>query len=152
MRYKAPMFEKLSKILVLIVFLMSLGAVGAELKGELSGPRLIPNKQMERVLEYTCTALANDEEARSVRMRIRPKSRAVTLFLGQGVTVEGTASRTRVPSEEKIVYTFLNSLENYRFKLVFSTTKSGDKAELRLASGDDAISCALDESVPNLAD
>ena len=146
------MFEKLSNLLVLIGFLLTMRVVGAELKGELSGPTLVPNKKMERVLEYTCTAVASDDEARSVRMRLRPKSRAVTLFLGQGVTVEGTASRTRVPSEEKVVYTFLNSLENYRFKLVFSTTKSGDKAELRLASGDDAIVCGFDDSVPNLAD
>lgn len=146
------MLEKLSKVLVLIVFLISMGAFGAELKGELTGPRVIPNARMERVLEYTCTAMASEEDARSVRMRLRPKSRAVTLFLGQGVTVEGTASRTRLPSEQKIVYTFLNSLENYRFKLVFSTTKTGDKADLRLASGDDAISCAFDRSVPNLAD
>ena len=129
------------KIIGIIGLILAGFASAGELVGELSGPRLIRNRKRERLLEYVCTARATNEEGRTVTLLLKPKGRSVKLFLGQGVTVEGTATRTRIPGEEKVFYHFQNGLEAFAFKLTFSTNQSGDDAELRLVSGTDAIVC-----------
>lgn len=144
---------RLNKAIVIIGLFSSLGSFAdvpptspkspEVVEGELSGPRRVQVRSRAVVLEYLCTALASDESARTVKMWLKPKTRSVKVFLGDGVTVEGTASRTRVPVEDKVYYSFPHGLEKYPFQLTFYTNRLGDDAELRLVHGQDAIRCKL---------
>jgi len=148
MRYKSQSMWNAVKVAVIFMNFLALGSQAREVQGELVGPRLVRAKSGQKVLEYICTAAASEEEARTVKLWLKPRNRSIRLFLGGGVTVDGTASRTRIPAQDKVFYVFPHSLESYKFKLTFSTNGLGNEAELRLVSGEDSIVCQL--SSPNL--
>lgn len=147
------MFLKAVKVVVIVLVIAAAEGFALEMTGVLEGPKIVSKPGKPRMLEYVCTAMApTTQEVRSVRLRLRPKGRLIKIYLGQGVTVEGSAVRTHIPAEETTYYSLPSELAAYRFRLDFSTNKLGDKAELRLVSGAESIVCRFDESSGDFAD